>query len=147
MSEFRVSCSSKLLFRWAFEHLVGTSTILSMTISSKLRRNVVLDIIIFVYILENRELLCKNALSLTLSSLSLHTFCQLVSQSKCGSRCVISQESVVTGSRSEFYWHELRTAENCKSGRSRKIHLNLGSTTSAAYRAAFFHRSVNSVFY
>lgn len=112
-----------------------------MTISSKLRRNVVSDIIIFIYILENRELLCKNAL--TLSSLSLHTFCQLVSLSK----CVISQESVVTGSRRQFYWHELRTVENCKLGRSPKIHLNLGSATSAARRAAFFDRSVNSLFY
>lgn len=146
MSEFCVSCSSKLLFRWAFDCLTRTGIIPSVTTSSKLRRNVVLDVIIFIHILENRELLCKNAPSQTLSSLSLHTFCQLVSLSKCGSQCVISQVFVVTGSRREFYWYELRTAENCKSGSSHKIHLDLGSTTSAAHRAAFFDRSVNSVF-
>ena len=104
-------------------------------------------LITFIYILENRELLCKNGLSLNLSSLSLHTFCQLVSLSECASWCVISQESIVTRNRREFQWRELRTAENCKLGRSRKIHLNLRSATSAAHSAAFFGRSVNSLFY
>lgn len=74
------SCFSKLPFRWVFEYLVRMSTIPSMKISGKLKSNVVLDILIFIYLLEDRELLCKSALNQTLSSSSLRTFCQLVSE-------------------------------------------------------------------
>lgn len=57
---------------------------------------------------------------------------------------MITQESAVTGSGEEFYCHELRTAENCQSGRSCKTHLNLGSNNSDTPRAAFSDGSANS---
>lgn len=74
-----------------------------MKISGKLRRNVVLDILIFMYILE-------DILGAVVQECSESNFVKFVSPhfffswflSRCGRWCVIAQDSAGTGS-GEFY--------------------------------------------